>query len=202
MIKNGNENRNNGNGIGNQNGNGNGNGCAFETLEKDTIEIAVLSSKTKAAIDQWLTKFPENQRQSGVLFALKLVQDENKGFLTEPLMNAVACYLGMPRIAVYEVASFYSMLELKPVGKHKISVCTNISCMLRGSEEIVSHFQKRLGIGFGETTADGLFTLKEVECLAACGGAPAMLLGTQYYEDLTKEKIDAILSELEPSYGQ
>lgn len=147
-------------------------------------------------IDQWLTKYPPNQRQSAVLYALKIVQEDNNGWLTEPLMDAVAAYLGMPKIAVYEVASFYSMFELKPVGKHKISVCTNISCMLCESDKIVEHLKRRLGIDFGETTPDGLFTLKEVECLAACGGAPAMQIDTEYHEKVSPDKIDIILDAL------
>lgn len=159
-------------------------------------EIAILSHSAKTAIDKWLTKFPSNQRQSAVLYALTFVQEENGGFLTESLMDCVAAYLGMPKIAVYEVATFYSLFDLKPVGKHKICVCTNISCMLLGSDDIVAHLKQRLGIEFGETTIDGKFTLKEVECLAACGGAPAMQIGNQYYEHLTPERIDQILTEL------
>ena len=161
-----------------------------------TMALSLLSYKTKKDIDQWLTKYPSNQRQSAVLYALKIVQAENKGWLTESLMDAVAAYLGMPKIAVYEVATFYNLFELKPVGKHKISVCTNISCMLCDSEGIVQHLKKRLGINMGETTADGQFTLKEVECLAACGSAPAVQIGRVYHEKVTPEKIDAILSEL------
>lgn len=158
--------------------------------------VSILSLKTKEMIDQWLTKYPPNQRQSAVLYALKIVQEDNNGWLTEPLMDAVAAYLGMPKIAVYEVASFYSMFELKPVGKHKISVCTNISCMLCESDKIVEHLKRRLGIDFGETTPDGLFTLKEVECLAACGGAPAIQINTAYHEKVTPDKIDIILDAL------
>ncbi len=158
--------------------------------------ISILSLKSKKAIDQWLTKYPPNQRQSAVLYALKIVQEDNNGWLTEELMDAVAAYLGMPKIAVYEVASFYSMFELKPVGKHKISVCTNISCMLCESDKLIEHLKGRLGINFGETTPDGLFTLKEVECLAACGGAPAIQIGTVYHEKVTPDKMDAILDEL------
>ncbi len=157
----------------------------------------VLSYKSKQAIDEWLKKFPENQRQSAVLYALRIVQDENSGWLTEPLMDAVAAYLGMPKVAVYEVATFYSMFDLKPVGKYKVSICTNISCLLCGSEPIVAHLKNRLGIDFNETSKDGRFTLKEVECLAACGGAPAMQIGQVYYENLTPDKVDAILAKLE-----
>lgn len=158
---------------------------------------AVLSHKAKKAIDRWLEKFPAKQRQSGVIYALTVVQQENGGYLTEPLMNSVAAYLGVPRIAVYEVATFYSLLDLKPMGKHKIYVCTNITCMLCGSQKIVDHLKKRLNIDFGETTADKKFTLKQAECLAACGGAPAMQIGTKYFENLTPERIDQILDALE-----
>jgi len=156
-----------------------------------------LSQASKALIDQWLTKFPPERRQSGVIYALKVVQAENGGWLTEPLMDAVADYLGMPKIAVYEVASFYSLFDLKPVGKHKISICTNIVCMLRDCDTIVDHLKNKLSIDFGETTQDGRFTLKEVECLCACGGAPVMRIGEHYYENLTPEKVDSILADLE-----
>ena len=105
--------------------------------------------------------------------------------------------LGMPKIAVYEVATFYSMYELKPIGKHKVSVCTNISCMLCGCDEIVKHLQSKLKIKLGETTPDGRFTLKSVECLAACAGAPMMQIGRDYYENLTPQKVDDILASLE-----
>lgn len=159
--------------------------------------IAVLSYSAKKAIDEWVKKYPPDQKQSAVLYALTVVQKENKGWLTEPLMDAVAVYLGMPKIAVYEVATFYSLFDLNPVGRHKICVCTNISCLLRGSEEIVSHLKKSLNVDFNETTEDGRFTLKEVECLAACGGAPMMQIGDIYYENLTNDKIDTILAGLE-----
>lgn len=158
---------------------------------------SVLSHPSKKAIDAWLQKFPDNQRQSAVLFALQCVQTENGGYLTESLMNAVAAYLGMPNIAVYEVASFYTLFDLSPVGKHKICLCTNISCMLRNCKDIADHLKKRLGIDFGETTEDGKFTLKEVECLAACGEAPVMQLDSDYHGHLTLEKIDHILDSLE-----
>lgn len=157
----------------------------------------ILSLKARQAIDQWLKKFPENHKKSGVIFALKTVQEENKGFLTSELMDAVADYLEMPKIAVYEVASFYSLFNLNEVGQYQINVCTNISCMLLGSEKIVAHLKKRLGIEVGETTKDRRFTLKSVECLAACHGAPVMRLNKKYYEHLTTQRIDELLASLE-----
>lgn len=155
------------------------------------------SSEICQKIDHWLAKFPASKRQSALLPALHIVQEENGGWLTEPLMDAVAAYLAIPRISVYEVATFYKMYDLTPVGKYKICVCSSISCMLRGSENIEKHLHKKLGVKPGETTADGRFTLKEVECLAACCGAPAMMINKDYYENLTPEKIDQILDSLE-----
>ncbi len=149
-------------------------------------------------IDHWLTKFPEDNKQSALLPALTATQKANQGFLTEELIKAVADYLDVPSIAAFEVASFYSMYDLKPVGKHKINVCTNISCMLCGSKDVMTHLKNRLKINVGETTADGQFTLRGVECLAACVGAPMMQLDDTYHEKLTPEKIDAILAPLMP----
>ena len=156
----------------------------------------LLSEQSRTEIDAWIAKYPPEQKQSAVMGALSIVQEENGGYLTTELMDAVAEYLEMAPIAVYEVATFYSMYELKPVGKHKICVCTNISCMLCGSDDIVAHLKQKLNIGFGETTADNKFSLKEVECLGACGGAPMMQIGKTYYENLTSEKIDEILAKL------
>jgi NADH-quinone oxidoreductase subunit E len=156
----------------------------------------LLSEESRAAIDRWIAKYPPDQKKSAVMGALSVVQDANGGWLTTELMDAVADYLDMPPIAVYEIATFYSMYELKPVGQHKLCVCTNVSCMLRGSDDIVAHLKKKLGIGFGETTSDKKFTLKEVECLGACGGAPMMQIGREYHENLTSEKIDEILGKL------
>lgn len=158
---------------------------------------AILSQNVRSQIDAWIKKYPADQKQSAVLSALTIVQTENGGYLTQDLMDAVAAYLGMPKIAVYEVATFYSMFELEPVGKYKICVCTSVSCMLCGSEEIVAHLKEKLGITFGETTADGKFTLKSVECLAACGSAPAMQIGPTYYENLSCQTVDDILASLE-----
>ncbi len=157
----------------------------------------ILSEVAVAEIEKYLAKYPEDQRQSAVMGALHAVQDDNGGYLTTELMDAIADYIGMPRIAVYEVATFYSMYELKPVGKHKICICTNISCQICGADEIVSHLNNKLGIKFGEATEDGRFSLKEVECLGACGGAPMFQIGRNYYENLTTEKVDQILDSLD-----
>jgi len=158
--------------------------------------MTILTTPIYAQIDQMLTKYPADQRQSAVMSALMLVQKHNNGWLTTELMDQVADYIRMPKIAVYEVASFYSLFELKPIGKHKICVCTNISCMLRGSDEVVNYLKQKLQINLGETTADGKFTLKSVECLAACGGAPMLQIGDTYHENLTTAKLDSILAGL------
>lgn len=153
-----------------------------------------LFNKTvRQKLDSWISKYPPGQAQSAVIPALHILQDAHQGWLSEGLMRALAEYLDIPAISVFEVATFYTMFELNPVGQHKISVCTNISCQLCGSEEIASYLQKKLGIGFGQTTADGKFTLKEVECLGACVGAPMLLLDRDYHEHLTPEKIDTLL---------
>lgn len=157
----------------------------------------MISEAAKQEINDWIAKYPASCKQSAVMAALAVVQRENGGWLDQQRMDAVADYLEMPRIAVYEVATFYSMYDLKPVGRHKIGVCTNISCLLRGSDKIVEHLQKRLNVKCGQTSADGRFTLKEVECLAACGGAPMMQIDQTYYENLTPEKVDEILERLQ-----
>lgn len=157
----------------------------------------LLTAESRTEIDRWIAKYPADQKQSAVMAALRIAQEQNGGWLSTELMDAVAHYLDMEPIAVYEVATFYSMYELKPVGRHKICVCTNISCMLCGSEEIVSHLEKRLGIKMGETTEDGRFSLKEVECLGACVNAPMFQIGRGYYENLTPEKVDEILESLD-----
>ncbi len=157
-----------------------------------------LSAHAREVIDAWCAKYPPEQKRSAVLAALREVQHENGGYLTTELMDAVADYLELPPIAVYEVASFYSMLETEPVGRHSISVCNNISCMLRGGDEILGHIEKKLGIKVGESTPDGRFFLKqEEECLAACCGAPMMMVDHVYYENLTPEKVDEILDSLD-----
>lgn len=160
-------------------------------------ERSAVFESVRAEIDLWIAKYPAEQRQSAVMAALRVIQDANRGFLTTALMDEVALYLRMPAIAVYEVASFYSMYEHKPVGRHKICVCTNISCMLCGSDEITTYLTNKLGIGFGEITPDGKYSLKQVECLGACVGAPMMQIGDVFYEHLTAKKIDSILEQLD-----
>lgn len=162
-------------------------------------EGANLTEVEREEIDRWLRQFPDapEGRRSAVIPALHIVQ-HNSGWLSRERMDAVADYLGMPPARVYEVATFYGMFEVEPGGRHRVNICTNISCMLRGSDEIVEHVEKKLGISLGETTGDGRITLKrEEECLAACAGAPMMLVDEVYYTDLTPEKIDRILDELE-----
>ncbi len=157
----------------------------------------VLSAHVREEIDHWVAKFPKGRQRSAIIAALQAAQHENEGFLTPEIMDGVAAYLGLPAIQVYEVATFYSMFETKPVGRHSISVCTNISCMLRGSDEIVAHLESRLGIRTGESTPDGKFYLKrEEECLASCCGAPMMMIDHHYYENLTPEKVDEVIEKL------
>jgi len=155
----------------------------------------MLSSDSLKKIQGEVAKYPAERKASAVMAALRIAQDE-QGWLSVPLMDYVAELLDMRPIQVYEVATFYSMYDLKPVGRHKICVCTNVSCMLCGSDQIVKHLQQRLGIKFGETTADGKFTLREVECLGACVGAPMLQIGDTYYENLTPQKLDEILAGL------
>jgi NADH-quinone oxidoreductase subunit E len=158
----------------------------------------LLSDHTRSEIDHWLTKFPEDQKRSAVLSALNAAQHQNQGYLTTDLMDAVADYLGMAAIHVYEVASFYSMYEIKPVARNNVAICTNISCMLMGSDSIVEHVENKLGIKIGESTEDGRIYLKcEEECLAACAGGPMMQVNHKYYENLTADKVDEILDRLE-----
>jgi NADH-quinone oxidoreductase subunit E len=156
-----------------------------------------LSKELKVEIDNWLARYPKDKRQSAVLAALRAVQHDDH-YLSREMMDAVADYIGISEIAVYEVASFYSMFNLEPVGRNEISVCTNISCMLRGSDAIVSYLENKLKIKLGESTTDGKFFLKkEEECLAACCGAPMMQVNHVYHENLTPEKIDKILDGLD-----
>ncbi|HFL8794908.1 MAG TPA: NAD(P)H-dependent oxidoreductase subunit E [Candidatus Azosocius sp. HAIN] len=170
----------------------------FDNLQfEKNVDENLLSNDCINKINFWLKKFPFDKRRSVIIPALRIVQDFNNGFLTIKLMDAIAKFLDIPNMYVYEVATFYSMYELKRVGKYKLSLCTNISCLLNGSDEIVSHLKNKLNVDFNEITKDGKFSLKEVECLAACGGAPVMQIGNKYYENLTIDKIDKILDNLE-----
>ena len=159
----------------------------------------MLSEQIQAKIDRELKKYPADQKQSAVMAALRFVQDE-KGWIPTDDMVDVAAYLGMPKMAVYEVATFYHMYNLKPMGKHTITVCTNLPCMLGGSEGTVDYLKSKLGIGFGEVTADGKYGLREGECMGACKDAPLFTLNNKTIcSRITKEKIDQILTELDQS---
>lgn len=159
---------------------------------------ATLSAHAREVIDGWLTRFPSDRGRSAIIAALRVVQHENDGYLTPALMDAVATYLDLPRVQVYEVATFYSMFETTPVGRHHVSVCTNVSCMLRGGEDLLGHLENKLGIRVGESTPDGrIFLKREEECLAACCGAPMMMVDHIYYEHLTEEAVDRIIEELD-----
>ena len=156
----------------------------------------MLSKESIQKIDYELTKYPADQRQAAVMSALRIVQTE-RGWLSQECISEVAEYLRMPEIAAMEVATFYNMYDLEPVGKYKLTVCTNISCMLRDSDAIVKHLQTKLGVGFDEVTADGKFCLKEGECMGACSGAPLMTVNNHtMHENLTPESVDEILEGL------
>ena len=158
----------------------------------------VLTDHVKDEIESWKARFPEGRQRSAVIAALHAVHHENHGYLTAEQMNAVADYLELPSIQVYEVATFYSMFQTSDVGRNEVAICTNVSCMMRGAEEIVDHVEEKLGIKLGESTDDGrVFLKKEEECVAACCGAPAMMVNHKYYENLTKEQVDNILDGLE-----
>jgi len=164
---------------------------------KDVDPLVVLDAHTREHIDQWLAKFPPDRKRSALIQALFAAQEQNHGYLTDELITAVAKYLGLPAIWAYEVASFYSMFETSPVGRNNVAVCTNISCWLNGGEGILAHCEKKLGIKVGESTADGRVYLKqEEECLAACCGAPMMVVNGHYHEHLTPATVDQILDEL------
>ena len=159
--------------------------------------VALLPAHVVEEIELWKARFPEGRERSAVIAALHAAQHENHGFLTRELMDGVAEYLGLPPIQVYEVATFYSMFQTKPVGRNDVAICTNVSCMLRGADEIVAHVENKLGIKLGESTEDGrIFLKREEECLAACCGAPMMMVNHVYHENLTIEQVDAILDGL------
>ncbi len=156
----------------------------------------LLTPEAYQKIDRELAKFPADQRQSAVMAALAIAQTE-QGWLSSDVMQEVADYIGMPAIAVQEVATFYTMYNLKPVGKHKLTICTNLPCQLSNGDRAANYLKDKLGIGFNETTADGLFTLKEGECMGACGDSPVLLVNNhRMCSFMSNEKIDALLEEL------
>ena len=155
-----------------------------------------LSPEALAKIDQAIAKYPAGERRSAVMAALTIAQDE-KGWLSTETMDFVAQYLGIPPISVYEVASFYTMYDLKPVGKYKLTICSNLPCALQGANAAAAHLKRKLGIDFNETTDDGMFTLKEGECMGACGDAPVVLMNNKRMLcAMDPEKIDQLLKEL------
>lgn len=162
----------------------------------DNENSLMLSTDTLKKIDQEIAKYPPDQKQSAVMSALAIAQDE-KGWLATETMDYIANYLGMPSIAVYEVATFYNMYNLQPTGRFKLTVCTNLPCALSGANQASAYLKQKLGIDFNETTADGLFTLKEGECMGACGDAPVLLVNNKRMcSFMTNEQIDQLLEEL------
>jgi NADH-quinone oxidoreductase subunit E len=165
-------------------------------MNAPSVQINGLSPQALAKIDKAVAKYPKEEKQSAVMAALTIAQDE-KGWLSTETMDFVAQYLEMPPVAVYEVATFYTMYDLKPVGRHKLTICTNLPCALQGATKTAEYLKQKLGIGFGETTADGRFTLKEGECMGACGDAPVLLRNNkQMLCAMSNEKIDKLLGEL------
>jgi NADH-quinone oxidoreductase subunit E len=159
----------------------------FEAV-KDVDPLVALTDHTRGHIDHWVAKFPPERKRSAMIQALFAAQEQNGGWLSDELIAAVAKYLGLPPIWAYEVATFYSMFELQPVGRHNVAICTNISCWLNGAEDLVAHCERRLGAKLGESTSDGrIFLKREEECLAACCGAPMMVVDGHYHEKLTAE---------------
>ncbi|MGH8126044.1 MAG: NADH-quinone oxidoreductase subunit NuoE [Rhodanobacteraceae bacterium] len=164
---------------------------------KDVDPMRVLTAETRARIDHWVAKFPSDRKRSALIQGLMAAQEQNEGWLTDESIAAVARYLALQPIWAYEVATFYSMLETHPVGRHEVAICTNISCWLNGADGIVGHCEKKLGVKLGESTADGrIFLKQEEECLAACCGAPMMMVDGHYHEHLTPESADEILDGL------
>ncbi|PCI36301.1 MAG: NAD(P)H-dependent oxidoreductase subunit E [Thiotrichales bacterium] len=162
----------------------------------------LLSKEIKLEIDHWIKKYPKDKAQSALLPALHIIQNHSQyNYITKQDMRELAAYLDIPEVSVEAVATFYSMYNLKKTGVNQIGVCTNISCMLRGSEQIMEHIEKKLKINVNQTTSDGNFTLKEVECLGACVGAPMLHINDQYYENLTLTKVDNLLEEFKKNHA-
>lgn len=161
------------------------------------VKEAGLDADTRAKIDHWVAKFPSSKKRSALIQALLAAQEQNGGWISKELIVAVAHYLDLPPVWAHEVASFYSMIECQPVGRHKVNICTNISCWLNGAEDIVAHVEQKLGVSLGQTTPDERITLVvEEECLAACCGAPMMVVDGHYHENLDPQKVDEILDGL------
>ncbi len=164
---------------------------------KDVDPMVVLNEHTRHHIEHWKAKFPPDRKRSALIQSLFAAQEQNGGVLTDELIVAVAKYLDLPQVWAFEVASFYSMFETKPVGRNNVAICTNISCWLNGAEDLVRHCEKKLGTKLGESTADGrIYLKKEEECLAACCGAPMMVVNGHYHEKLDTAKVDEILDAL------
>lgn len=158
----------------------------------------MLTEKTLKTIEHWLAKFPQDKKRSALIQSLMAAQEQNGGWITPELTEAVARYLDLPPVWAHEVVSFYSLFDDQPVGRHKVNICTNISCWLRGAEDLLAHAEKKLGVTLGETTQDQRITLiREEECLAGCCGAPMMIVDGHYFENLDIQKMDAILDGLE-----
>lgn len=157
----------------------------------------LLTADVRAEIDRHLAKYPPEWKQSAIMPALTIVQDDHGGWLSRELLDEIAAYLDVPAVSVYEVATFYGMYDLEPVGRHKICVCNSISCLLSGSEELMAHIQHKYGVAPGETTADGKFTFKEFECLGACKDAPVAMVDKTYAERLTPDDFDRLVEGLD-----
>ncbi len=171
-------------------------------VAREVDPMVALSDGTREHIDHWVAKFPPDRKRSAVIQGLFAAQEQNGGWLSDELVAAVGKYLDIPVVWAYEVATFYSMFELRKVGRNNVAICTNISCWLNGAEDIVRHCEKKYGIALGESSSDGRVYLKqEEECLAACAGAPMMVVNGHYHEHLTIEKVDAILDALPATGG-
>ncbi|WP_192484298.1 MULTISPECIES: NADH-quinone oxidoreductase subunit NuoE [Cysteiniphilum] len=166
-------------------------------LENKLDKKEIFSPQVTELLENWEKRYPANQKRSVIIPGLHVLQDYNNGYLTEELMDKLALYLDVPAASVYEVATFYSMYDLKKVGRHKLNVCTNLSCMLNGAKKIMTHIENKLDIKAGQTTADGRITLKSVECQGACCGAPMLEVDKVFYENLTTAKVDQIIDSLE-----
>ena len=167
------------------------------SVPSERDKATLFTAEIRAEIDREVAKYPAQWKQSAVMAGLMLLQEFNDGWLSRELMDDLAAYLDMPQVSVYEVATFYGMYDLEPTAKNKVCVCNSVSCMLCGSEDLIAHVQKKYGVRPGETTSDGRFTFKEVECLGACRHAPAVLIGKTYHENLSTQALDELIEGLE-----